>query len=83
MAPTPKYPGTMTARQFNKAVSQVKVSPTKLERARRVLVDGETVQEVADADGVTIHVVYLAIREVSAGHRTKVGYWPGLSPMGG
>jgi len=76
------YPGSMTAREFEKAVKQVRVSPTKLDRARRVLVDGKTVREVADSDGVTLHPVYRAVREVTARQKTKTGYWPGISPTG-
>ena len=83
MAGKPQYPGSMTARQFAKAAERVRVSPMKLSRARRVLVDGETVRDVADSDGVRVHVVYQAVRDVSAGHKTKIGYWPGISPMGG
>ena len=83
MAPEPKYPGTMTAREFVRAAKQVRLSPTKLDRARRVLVDSETVQEVADSDGVTKGRVYIAVRKVTAGQKTKLGYWPGISPTAG
>ena len=78
MAHASHYPGSMTAREFEKAVKQVSVSPTKLDRARRVLVDGKTVQEVADSDGVTKSRVYIAVREVTARHKTKVGRRPGI-----
>jgi hypothetical protein len=46
MAPPTKYRGKLTARQFNQAAKQANVSPLKMDRARRVLVDGERVQEV-------------------------------------
>ena len=79
-----KYSGLMTARQFSEAAKRTKASALKTSRARRVLVDGETAREVADADRVTIHVVYSAIREVSAGHKVKIGHWTSISsPMGG
>ncbi len=83
MARNSQYPGSMTAREFRKAAEQVRVSPIKLDRARRVLVDSETVREVADAEGVKVATVYKAVREVSTGHKVKAGYWPGISPMGG
>ena len=83
MAPKPQYPGTMTARQFAKAAERVNVSALHLSRARRVLVGGETVQAVADSAGVRVDAVYRALRQVSAGHRSKLGYWPGMSPMVG
>ncbi len=63
------YPATMTARQFAKAAKQASVSPLKLDRARRVLVDGESARNVADADQVTDQVVYRAVREVCRGTR--------------
>ncbi len=72
----------MTARQFNEAVKQVHVTDTQRSRARRVLVDGKSVREVAQANRVTVHVIYRVVRSVAAGCRTKVGYWPGISPMG-
>jgi hypothetical protein len=52
-------------------------------RARRILVDGETVKAVADADGVGVNVVYRAVQIISDKHRTVAGYWPGISPTGG
>ena len=73
----------MTARQFDLAVERARASELMVSRARRVLVDGETAKAVAKADGVTVATVYKAVRQVSAGHRTKAGYWPGTSPMGG
>ncbi len=84
MAPPTKYRGKLTARQFNQAAKQANVTPLKISRARRVLVDGERVQEVADSDGVFVTTVYRAINEVYSQHSNEmVGYWPGLSPMGG
>ncbi len=76
MAHASHYPGLMTAREFNRAAKEVRLSPTKLDRARRVLVDGKTVQEAADSDGVTKGRVYIAVGEVSARHKTKVGRRP-------
>jgi len=81
MATPATYSGSMTARQFNEAVKQVHVTDTQRSRARRVLVDGKSVREVAQADRVTVHVIYRAVRSVAAGNRTNVGYWPGISPM--
>ena len=73
----------MTARQFAKAAKQVGVTPLKLDRARRVLVDGKSAREVADADQVTTQVIYGAIRAVCQGQKTKIGYWTSISPLGG
>ena len=56
-----KLPGSMTARQFAKAAMKVSMPPPRLAHARRVLVDGETVRDVADSEGVTIAVIYGAI----------------------
>ncbi len=70
----------MSARQFAKAVKRVSVTPLKLSRARRVLVDGELVRDVADSEGVGLAAIYKAVRMVCAGHHEKVGYWPGLAP---
>ena len=78
-----KHPGTMTARQFAKAAKQANVTAVKLARARRVLVDGETVREVADSDGVTTHVVYGEIYVIRPRAAGMPAYWPGMSPMGG
>ena len=76
------YPGSMTAREFVRAVERASVTDVMLSRARRVLVDDETVQAVADADGVSVFTVYRAVRQVRVNDRTKLGYWPGLSPTG-
>ncbi len=81
MAPPTKYSGTMNSRQFARAVERANVTELMVSRARRVLVDGETVQSVADADGVRRPVVYRAVQMISDKHRTMAGYWPGLSPM--
>ena len=43
MASNSHYPGLMSAAEFAKAAKQADVSPTKLDRARRVLVDGKTI----------------------------------------
>ena len=83
MAPAPKYPGTMTAREFARAVKRAKATELMVSRARRILVDGQTVKAVADAEGVGTHAVYRAVRMISDKHRTLAGYWPGMSPMGG
>ena len=53
MTRTRKHPGTMTARQFAKAVERLNVTPATLDRAWRVLVEGKTAREVAESDGVT------------------------------
>ena len=81
MAPPTKYPGTMTARQFDKAAKRANTTPMKLARARRVLVDGESAREVADSDGVIVTTVYRAISEVHSQYNPMAGYWPSLSPM--
>ena len=78
----PQYSGTMTAQQFSEAAKRANATALKLARARRVLVDGETVREVADSAGVQTDVIYRALRQVSAVHKAKLGYWPRMSPMG-
>ncbi len=60
----PHLPGSMTARQFAKMVKQAHASPMMTARARRVLVDGERVQDVANSDGVDREQIYKAIRKV-------------------
>ena len=59
-----KFPGAMTARQFNEAAKRANVSPMMLGRARRVLVDGARVQDVAGFEGVGTAAVYEAIHKV-------------------
>ena len=62
--PKSLHPGSMTARQFASAAKQAKASPLMLARARRVLVDCESIQDVADSNGVTRTQVYKAIHKV-------------------
>ena len=71
-----KYPSSMTARQFAKAAKQTNVAPAALDRARRVLVDGKTVREVAESDGVTIAMTYPAIYAIRPLANANLGYWP-------
>ncbi len=59
--PQPQFSGSMTARQFAKAAKETKLSPKILARARRVLVDGESVLEVAKSEGVAAMTIYAAI----------------------
>jgi len=55
----------MSARKFDEAARQCRLSPMMLSRARRVLVKGESVQEVARADRVSMQTVNTAVRVVS------------------
>ena len=64
MTRTRKHPGTMTARQFAKASERLYVTPATLDRAWHVLVEGKTVREVAESDGVTKSLVYHAVYTV-------------------
>ena len=61
-----KYPGSMTAQQFDMAAEQTKLAPAKLANARRVLVDGMTAREVADSDGVELSTIFNALINVCA-----------------
>ena len=61
-----KYPGSLTAQQFDMAAKQTNMAPAKLANARRVLVDGMTAREVADSDGVELSAVFNAIFNVCA-----------------
>ena len=63
MAPR-TLPGSMTARQFDRAAKQIFLPPPKLARARRVLVDGETVRDVATSEGVATVAIYTTIYRV-------------------
>ncbi len=71
-----EYPGTLTARQFAKAAERLNVTPATLASARRVLVDGKTVQEVAESDGVTIDMIYHGIYAIRPLANAKLGHWP-------
>ena len=64
--PMPKslHPGSMTARQFAQAVKRSKASPMMAARARRVLVDGMAVLDVAISEGVRTPTNYYAIHKV-------------------
>ena len=61
-----RFPGSMTARQFNKAAKRTRFYPVSVVRSRRVLVDGEGVQDVADGEGLSSEAIYRVIRMVCA-----------------
>ena len=62
MVSVARYPASMTARQFNKAAKQTQLYPESVARARRVLVDGERTQEVADSEGLTREAIFRVMR---------------------
>ena len=66
MVSVARFPGSMTARQFNKAAKQTRLYPESLARARRVLVDGERTQDVANREGLTREAVFRVIRIICA-----------------
>ncbi len=80
MRPRLKFPGAMTAGQFNEFAKQANVSPKMRVRARRVLVNGEGVQDVAGDEGVDKSAVYTAIREVYTPPDPIAWPWPNLPP---
>ena len=62
MVSVTRFPGSMTARQFNRAAKQTRLYPKSVARARRVLVDGERTQDVADSEGLTREAIFRVIR---------------------
>ena len=62
MVSVTRFPGSMTARQFNRAARRTRLYAESVARARRVLVDGESAQDVADEDGLTREAIYRVIR---------------------
>ncbi|MGH8162189.1 MAG: TrfB-related DNA-binding protein [Gammaproteobacteria bacterium] len=68
-----KYPKTrpplpmLTAAAFKRAVGPSRISDENVGRARRVLVDGERVIEVAESDGVSRQRVYQVVERILAG----------------
>ena len=63
------FPGSMTARQFKATAKEFNFSPEGLARARRVLVDGESVLDVAYSEDVVVTSVYKVLRKLRAARR--------------
>ena len=59
----------MTAKQFDKVAKKVNASAKMTGRARRVLVEGEAVVDVAVSQGVLAMRVYCAIHRFSPARR--------------
>ncbi len=56
----------LTAAAFKRAVGLSRVSAENVARARRVLVDGERVIEVAESEGVSRQRIYQVVERVLA-----------------
>ena len=54
----------LTARQFKTAKTMLRMGEDRLEAARQVLVDGKSMQDIADRHGWSRQRVYTAVRSV-------------------